>query len=231
MDFLLDTAREAFRLLWDRDPDTLRAVGISLKVSAASSALAAALGIPLGFLVGMKRFPGRRAAVVLLHTSMAVPTVVVGLFVYFLICRRGPLGELGLLFTPWAMVAGQTLLALPILAAFTLAAVEGADARIAETARTLGATRAREAWAVLTECRAGVAAAVAAGFGRVFAEVGVSMMLGGNIRGVTRNIPTTIALETGKGEFAMGLALGAVLLLVALAVNLAVQALRPPAGR
>jgi tungstate transport system permease protein len=231
LDFLLDTAVEAFRLLRDRDPDTLRAVGISLKVSAASTALAAALGIPLGVCVGMGRFPGRRAVVVLLHTAMAVPTVVVGLFVYFLICRRGPLGEFGLLFTPWAMVVGQTLLALPILAAFTLAAVEGADARIAETARTLGATRAREAWAVLAECRAGIAAAVAAGFGRVFAEVGVSMMLGGNIRGLTRNIPTTIALETGKGEFAMGLALGAVLLLVALIVNLAVQTLRPAAGR
>ncbi|MCU0724072.1 MAG: ABC transporter permease [Planctomycetes bacterium] len=143
-----------------------------------------------------------------------------------MLCRQGPFGAFGLLFTPWAMLAGQAVLATPILAALALAAVEGADPRIAETARTLGATRARVSWVLLAECRAGIAAAVASGFGRVFAEVGASMMLGGNIRGYTRNVTTTIALETAKGEFAMGLALGAVLLLVALAVNLAVQALR-----
>lgn len=232
MDFLWEAAREALGLLWRRDPEMLHAIGVSLGVSTLAVAVAAILGVPLGFLLGMARFRGRRAAVGLVNTAMAVPTVVVGLFVFCLICRRGPFGGMDLLFTPWAMAAGQTILAAPILAALTLAAVEGADPRISETARTLGAGGARTAWAVLAECRAAMAAAVVAGFGRVFAEVGVSMMLGGNIRWFTRNVTTTIALETAKGEFGMGLALGAVLLVVALAVNLAVQALRaPPAER
>jgi tungstate transport system permease protein len=166
-----------------------------------------------------------------MNTLMALPTVVVGLFVFSLIANRGPFGGLNLLFTPWAMILGQAVLAAPIIAALTLAAVEGADPRIADTALTLGATRARASWALLSESRLAVLAAVTAGFGRVFAEVGVSMMLGGNIKNYTRNITTTIALQSSMGEFALGLALGIVLLTVAFGLNLAVQLLRSKTER
>ena len=151
---------------------------------------------------------------------MAVPTVVVGLFVYGFLSRQGPLGALGLLFTPTAIVIGGTLLASPIVANYTLASVQGADPRILPTARTLGAGRFRAAATLVAEIRFGVFAAVIAGFGRVVAEVGVAMMLGGNIRGYTRTMTTAIALETSKGEFSFGMALGIVLMTVALIVNL-----------
>ena len=154
-----------------------------------------------------------------MNTLMALPTVVVGLFVFSLIAHNGPFGALGLLYTPWAMVLGQAVLATPIIAALTLAAVEGADPRIAETARSLGASGPRAAWAVLSESRLAVFASVTAGFGRVFAEVGVSMMLGGNIAHHTRNLTTAIALETSKGEFAVAMALGIILLALALGLN------------
>jgi tungstate transport system permease protein len=146
--------------------------------------------------------------------------VVIGLVLYGLLSRQGPLGAWGLLFTPAAMIVGQTVLAAPIVANYTLAAVAGADPRIMTTALTLGAGRFRAVWQLLLEIRFGIIAAVVAGFGRVIAEVGVAMMLGGNIRGYTRTMTTAIALETSKGEFAFGLALGIVLMAVALVVNL-----------
>jgi tungstate transport system permease protein len=182
--------------------------------------LAAAVGIPVGTLIGVGRFTGRRAVLTLLNTLMALPTVVVGLVIYGFLSRQGPLGALGLLFTPVAMIIGQTVLSAPIVANYTVAAVAGADPRIMTTALTLGAGRLRAAWQLLLEVRFGVMAAVVAGFGRVIAEVGVAMMLGGNIRGYTRTMTTAIALETSKGEFAFGLALGLVLMTVALIVNL-----------
>jgi tungstate transport system permease protein len=151
---------------------------------------------------------------------MALPTVVVGLLLFGLFSRQGPLGPLGLLFTPWAMIAGQTVLATPIVANLVLAAVTGADNRIIDTALTLGATRLQASIQMLREIRFGVMAAIIAGFGRVIAEVGVAMMLGGNIRNSTRTMTTAIALETSKGEFAFGLALGIILLSVALIMNL-----------
>ncbi|HEY7745535.1 MAG TPA: ABC transporter permease, partial [Desulfuromonadales bacterium] len=151
---------------------------------------------------------------------MALPTVVVGLVLYGFLSRQGPLGVWGFLFTPVAMIIGQIVLSVPIVANYTVAAVAGADPRIMNTALTLGAGRLRAAWQLLLEVRFGVMAAVVAGFGRVIAEVGVAMMLGGNIRGYTRTMTTAIALETSKGEFAFGLALGLVLMTVALFVNL-----------
>jgi tungstate transport system permease protein len=229
MDFLLDAFADALKLLFGFDRELFHIVGVSLKVSIGSVLVASLAGIPLGFLVATARFRGRKALVTILNTLMALPTVVVGLFVFGLLSRAGPLGPLNLLYTPWAMMVGQAVLATPIIAALTLTAVEGADPRIAETARTLGASPARMGWAVLFETRLAVLAAVTAGFGRVFAEVGVSMMLGGNIRLYTRNITTTIALQSSMGEFALGLALGMVLLLVAFLLNLAVQGLRPSA--
>jgi tungstate transport system permease protein len=220
LDFLTESLRAALALILDLDPEVVGAVWTSLYTSAAAIVLAALLGIPAGTLLGLGRFAGRRVALTFLNTLMALPTVVVGLVLYGFLSRQGPLGAFGLLFTPVAMIIGQTVLSAPIVANYTVAAVAGADPRIMNTALTLGAGRLRAAWQLLLEVRFGVMAAVVAGFGRVIAEVGVAMMLGGNIRGYTRTMTTAIALETSKGEFAFGLALGLVLMMVALVVNL-----------
>jgi tungstate transport system permease protein len=220
LDFLTESLRAALALILALDAEVVGAVWTSLYTSMAGILLAALVGIPLGTLIGVGRFTGRRAVLTLLNTLMALPTVVVGLVIYGFLSRQGPLGPLGLLFTPMAMILGQTVLAAPIVANYTVAAVAGADPRIMNTALTLGASRLRAAWQLLLEVRFGVMAAVVAGFGRVIAEVGVAMMLGGNIRGYTRTMTTAIALETSKGEFAFGLALGLVLMTVALVVNL-----------
>jgi tungstate transport system permease protein len=220
LDFLTESLRAALALILTLDAEVVGAVWTSLYTSVAGILLAAAFGIPVGTLIGVGRFTGRRAVLTLLNTLMALPTVVVGLVIYGFLSRQGPLGALGLLFTPVAMIIGQTVLSAPIVANYTVAAVAGADPRIMTTALTLGAGRLRAAWQLLLEVRFGVMAAVVAGFGRVIAEVGVAMMLGGNIRGYTRTMTTAIALETSKGEFAFGLALGLVLMTVALIVNL-----------
>lgn len=170
--------------------------------------------------MGLSEFPLKRLVVTFLNTLMAVPTVVVGLLVYGFLSRQGPLGVLGLLFTPTAMVIGGVLLAAPIVANYSLASVRGADPRIVPTALTLGAGRFLAVGTLIGEIRFGILAAVIAGFGRVVSEVGVAMMLGGNIRGYTRTMTTAIALETSKGEFAFAMALGIVLMTVALLVNL-----------
>ena len=220
MDYLITSLNAALTMIIHLDQEVLNAVATSLYTSFTAILIAAVFGIPFGAVIGMRQFSGKRLAVTLLNTLMALPTVVVGLLLFGLFSRQGPLGPLGLLFTPWAMIAGQVVLATPIVANYTLAAVAGADPRILPTAITLGAGRLRGAWQVLLEVRFGVMAAIVAGFGRVIAEVGVAMMLGGNIRGSTRTMTTAIALETSKGEFAFGLALGIVLMSVALIINL-----------
>jgi tungstate transport system permease protein len=220
VDFLVDSLRAAFILILTLDAEVMGAVWTSLYTSGAAIVLAAAVGIPAGTLLGLGRFTGKRVVLTLLNTLMALPTVVVGLVIYGFLSRQGPLGVWGFLFTPVAMIIGQIVLSVPIVANYTVAAVAGADPRIMNTALTLGAGRLRAAWQLLLEVRFGVMAAVVAGFGRVIAEVGVAMMLGGNIRGYTRTMTTAIALETSKGEFAFGLALGLVLMTVALFVNL-----------
>ena len=220
MDFLFSSFAAALHLIGSFSPDVVDAVRTSLIVAAGATGFATLLGIPAGVLIGLSEFPWKRLVVTVLNTLMAVPTVVVGLFVYGLLSRQGPLGVLGLLFTPTAIVIGGTLLAVPIIANTALAAVRGADSRIVPTALTLGAGRLRAVSTLIGEIRFGILASVIAGFGRVVSEVGVAMMLGGNIRGYTRTMTTAIALETSKGEFAFGMALGIVLMLVALAVNL-----------
>lgn len=202
------------------DREVLQAVWTSLYTSGCAIVLAAFFGIPGGLLIGLSSFQGKRLVITGLNTLMALPTVVVGLVVYGMLSRQGPLGDWGLLFTPMAMIIGQTILATPIVANYTLAAVNGADNRIISTAMTLGAGPLQAVLQLLKEVRFGIMAAVIAGFGRVIAEVGVAMMLGGNIRGYTRTMTTSIALETSKGEFAFGLALGIILMTVALLVNL-----------
>lgn len=220
MDFFTESLSTAFGLITALDPDVVNAVTVSVMVSIWSTLLAAVVGIPAGVALGIAQFPGKRGMVTILNTLMALPTVVVGLFVYSIISRQGPLGGFGLLFTPQAMVIGQTVLAIPIMANLTLSTIKGADPRIVPTALTLGAGRVGSVCRLMIELRFGIMAAVIAGFGRVIAEVGVAMMLGGNIRGFTRTMTTAIAMETGKGEFALGLALGLILMTVALVVNL-----------
>ncbi len=216
--------RTALELLATLDPDVTSALAVSLEVAAISTVLAALLGCPLGFLVATRDFRGRWLAEVALRTATALPTVVVGLVTYALLSRSGPLGMLGLLYTRTAMVLGETILVTPLIAALTMAVVSGADPRIEETALTLGASRTRAALTVLAEMKRGLMAALATGFGRLISELGIALMVGGNIRGVTRTMTTAIALETAKGDFALAFALGCLLLAVALVVNAAVAA-------
>lgn len=219
MGFVTASLWDALRLILSADQDVTSAVLTSVTVAAWSILFASLLAVPLGIAIGVGRFPLRRAVVVVLNSLMAVPTVVIGLVVYGALSRQGPLGPLGLLFTPAAIVVGQTVLAVPIVANYTLASVTGADPRILPTAATLGAGRMQSMLQLMREVRYGIMAAVIAGFGRVISEVGVAMMLGGNIRMYTRTMTTAIALETSKGEFAFGLALGIILMLVSLMIN------------
>lgn len=201
------------------DAEVFFVVWTSVQVSAVAIVLAALLGVPLGLLIALKQFRGRQALLVVLNTSMALPTVVVGLFFYAFLSRRGPLGELGMLFTPAGMSVGLFALALPLVINLVLAAIQGLDPRLFLTCKLLGGTPNQQAWMILKEARYGVMAAIVVAFGRVISEVGIAMMLGGNIKGFTRTMTTAIALETSKGEFELGLALGIVLLSVAFAVN------------
>jgi len=226
VDFLAQAVVDALRLIVTLDSDVLVASWASLRFAGVATVLASLVGIPAGVALALARFPGRRLLVMLTNTLLAVPTVVVGLFVYALICRQGPLGPAGLLFTPWAVILGQAVLILPLVVALVRAAVAAVDPVYADTARTLGAGPIRTMAVVLREARGGIAVASVTSFGRAIGEVGVAMMLGGNIAGYTRTITTVIALETSKGEFALAVALGLVLLVIALAVNGAVQLVR-----
>jgi len=227
---LLEPTREAFRLLFTGDAALWRIIYTSLYCSLIALALITPPAIALGFLIAKVAFPGRRLLVVVMQALLSFPTVVIGLVVYMLLSRQGPLGLLRMLFTPEAIIVGYMAIALPVLVVFTLSAVQGADPRVYETARSLGAHRLRAAWTTLAEVRFGVMAAVFNGFGRVVSEVGCAIMVGGNIAGLTRNIPTAIALETSKGDFAQGIALGFVLIVIALGVNAALALLQGEGG-
>lgn len=226
MGFITESLKTALALIVSLDREVFSAVWTSLSVASWSIVFATLAGVPVGVAVGLGDFRLKRAVITLLNTLMGMPTVVIGVLVYSFLSRRGPLGGWGLLFTPKAMIIGQTILAIPIVASYTVTAVKGADWRILPTAYTLGAGRVQSMAQLLREARFGVMAAVVAGFGRVISEVGVAMMVGGNIRVYTRTMTTAIALETSKGEFAMGLALGIILMTVALGVNLLLQALQ-----
>jgi tungstate transport system permease protein len=220
----------AFFLLLTGDADLWRIIFTSLICSVIALLLISPAAIALGFLIAKITFPGRRALVVLVQALLSFPTVVVGLVLYMLLSRQGPFGFLKLLFTPEAIIIGYMMIAFPVLVVFTLSAVQGADPRIYETARSLGASPLRSALTTLFEVRFGVMAAVFNGFGRVVSEVGCAIMVGGNIAGLTRNIPTAIALETSKGEFAQGIALGFVLIAVAIGINAALAWLQGRGG-
>jgi tungstate transport system permease protein len=208
------------------DPELWPVLWLSLRVSGTALLLGALAGVPLGTWLGLARFPGKRALTAIVYTGMGLPPVVVGLAVYLLLSRSGPLGGLGWLFTPPAMVLAQAVIALPVVAGITLSAVAAVPAELALQVRALGASPWQARWAVLREARAGMLTALAAGFGRTISEVGASLMVGGNIQGHTRVLTTAIVLETGKGEFALALALGGWLLALALAVNAAILSLQ-----
>jgi tungstate transport system permease protein len=214
-----DSFLSALALIAGLDPEVYLVVWTSLKVSTIATCAAAIVGVPLGVLLALKHFHGKRAVVLILNTSMALPTVVVGLLFYALLSRRGPLGGLDWLFTPKGIAAGLSVLALPLVVNLTLAAIQGLDPRLVLTCRSLGATAFQQALMILREARFAVTAAVVIAFGRVISEVGIAMMLGGNIKGLTRTMTTAIALETSKGEFELALALGIFLLAVAFVVN------------
>jgi len=220
LNFILEGLQRALHLIFTFDREVWVIVLLSLKVSMTAIVFASALAIPVGFWLAIQEFWGKHFIIAVINTLLALPTVVVGLLIYSLISRRGPLGILGLLFTPWAMIIGQFVLAVPIIIALTYSAVQGIDKRVRNTALTLGANKYQTALTMIKEARYAVFAAVVTGFGRVIAEVGAAMILGGNIKGSTRIMTTAIALETSKGEFGFALALGLILLLVAFGVNI-----------
>ena len=224
MELILDSLREALALLLDLDPLVLGATWRSLWISSCAVGLAALAGLPAGTALARAEFPGKHALVTLVRASMAVPTVFIGLVCYALFSRRGPLGPLDLLFSPWGIVFGEILLAFPIVVAVTHAAVRSLDPRVAETAITLGAGAWRRARTYLSEARTGATVAVLTAFTRCVTELGIAMMVGGNIKERTRTLATAAALESGRGEFARGIAMGGLLLLISLLVVVVVSA-------
>jgi len=217
---------EAWNLLISGDADTWSAIFTSLHVSLLATGIGALIGVPIGLLIGARSFKGKSVLTVFLHTLLSVPTVVVGLLLYLMFTRSGLLGGLDLLFTPALMVIGETILILPMMIVFTASAVSPLAAEVLETTASLGAGRLRSGWTLLDEARLGVLAAIVAGFGRAISEVGAAFMLGGNIRGHTRTMTTSIALETSKGEFGLGLALAFILMLIAYSINLVFYSLQ-----
>lgn len=218
MEYILDGFVKALQLIFSLDREVFSAVLVSLRVSCIAIIFATLVGLPLGFCIGIREFRGKKLVVTVLNTLMALPTVVVGLTIYSLISRRGPLGPLNLLYTPAAMVMGQFILATPIITALIISATHSVDEKVSATALTLGANGRQAASMVLMEARVGLFAAVITGFGRIIGEVGAAMMLGGNIRSVTRTISTAIALQTNMGEFEAGIALGIILMIIHLLV-------------
>ena len=226
MEFLAEGLRRAWALLVTGDAEVYGISLLTLRVAVVATFIACGAGLPLGYFLATRRFWGRRAALTVVNTALAFPTVIVGLLLYGMLSRRGPLGGLGWLYTWQAIVVGDVLLALPIAAALSAAAIQGVDPRIRRTAETLGAGAWRTAWTVAREARFALAAVITAAFGQVVAEIGAAMIVGGNIRGSTRTLTTAVALFTSQGDFGMALALGFVLLAMALVVNVALQVLQ-----
>ena len=223
METLNATTLAALKLLFSGNPELWEIIAISFQVSGAAILIATPPALLAAFVLAYKRFPGRRLLISINSTLLSVPAVVVGLTLFILLSRQGPLGEWKLLFTQTAMILGQIALAFPILVAMGHSALQASDRRAWETARTLGANPFRAFLTIIREARFGLMAALLAAYGRIIAEVGASMMLGGNILHYTRNIPTAIALESSKGEFAQGIALGLVLLMLAFTLNALLQ--------
>ncbi len=226
MDYIVAGFFKAFELLLSGDESTWTAVQATLQVSTCSMLLSIGTGLPCGFLIGYFHFKGKKHVRTILDTLLALPTVFIGLAVYAVISRQGPLGEFGLLFSLTGIAVGQTILAFPIVTAITAATIEGIDEDLKLTLASLGASKRNIMVTCLWEVRYGILAAAVTAYGRVLTEVGISMMVGGNIKYHTRTITTAIALETNKGFFADGIALGLVLIMIAFIVNLSLSFLR-----
>jgi len=216
----------AFQLLVSLDPELIRIVGLSLRVTGMALLFSILAGIPLGSWLGLKRFVGRQLVLALLYTGMGFPPVVVGLFVYLMLSHSGPLGSLGWLFTPAAMIVAQVIISFPLVSGFTMAAVMGVDPSLRQQVLSLGATDWQATLAVLREARVGVMVSIIAGFGSIISEVGAVMLVGGNIQGSTRVLTTAIVLETRKGNFDLAMALGIVLLSLSFLANVAMLRLQ-----
>ena len=221
-----DGLTKAIELLISLDPEVMEIAGRSLSISGTACLLASLICIPLGSLIHFHQFRGKRALISTIQTLFAMPTVLVGLFVLVLFSRAGPLGELGILFTPPVMVVGQILLISPLLLGLTISALSGVRREIVDTATSLGASGFQTVWLVLREARYAVLAAVIMGFARAISEVGCALMVGGNIKGATRVITTAISLEASKGELALAIALGIILLFLALIINIVLNRLQ-----
>jgi len=217
---------KAFQLIASFDPEVLEIAGRSLSISGTACLLASLICLPLGSLIHFHHFPGKRVLINIIQTLFSVPTVLVGLLLFLLLSRSGPLGELGILFTPVAIIIGQTILITPLLLGLTISALSGVSKEIVDTAASLGASSLQTAWLVLREARYAVLAAVIMGFGRAISEVGCALIVGGNIKGVTRIITTAISMETSKGELELAMALGIILLFLALVINIALNRLQ-----
>lgn len=226
MEFIAQGVVEAFWLLVRLDAETISAIDVTLRTSTISILLSIAIGFPLGFILGFFDFPLRKTFRLISDTLLATPTVVIGLLVYAFISSRGPLGNFGLLFTAEGIIIGQTILALPIVVSLTASAIEGMDRKLYYTLSSFGLTLSQMVFNVVWELRHALLAAAVTAYGRVIAEVGVAMMIGGNIKYHTRTITTAISLETSKGMFSMGIALGIVLIGIAFLVNLSLNFLR-----
>jgi tungstate transport system permease protein len=218
-----EALKEAIRLIVSLDPTVIEITWRSLRVSAASTILAALVCVPIGGLISFRSFRGKRLLLNMIQTLYSVPTVCVGLFVYLMISRSGPLGGLGWAFTPTAMVLGQALLITPIIIGMTISALSGVDKTIKDTTLSLGASEAQAIWAIIKEARFAMGAGLALGFGRAISEVGLALIVGGNIAGYTRVLTTAISLETMQGNFDTALALGIILLCVALVMAVTVN--------
>lgn len=221
MNELLQGLAQAIGLIFSLDPALYQVIWFSLLVSGVALGFSTLVGIPLGAFLGLKQFWGRRVVTALLYTGMGFPPVVVGLFVYLLLSRSGPAGDLGWLFTPNAIIVAQTIIAFPLVAGFTMAAVMGVDPNLRRQLMSLGATGWQATLAILAEARVGVIVSIIAGFGSVISEVGAVILVGGNIEGKTRTLTTAIVLETRKGNFDLAIALGIILLLITFLINLA----------
>jgi tungstate transport system permease protein len=226
MELIWDGLVRAVWLMWSGDPEVLGITWLSLKLSATATLLSLVVGIPLGTLLALVRFPGRRLTIALVNTGMGLPPVVVGLFISILLWRSGPLGALELLYTPSAIVLAQFAIAAPLVIGLTLAAVQQIPERFRLQMQALGASRGQLLWVLVREARLGLLAALMAGFGAVISEVGASLMVGGNIRGQTRVLTTATVLETGKGNFDVAIALSVILLGLTFLVNWVLTALQ-----
>jgi tungstate transport system permease protein len=211
---------KAFELIVTFDPEVMAIAGLSLRIAVTSVLLASIICLPLGSLIHFRSFTGKRVLISLIQTFYSIPTVTVGLFVFVLFSRSGPLGGLNILFTPTVMVIGQILLVMPILLGLTISALSSVDRTITDTARSLGASGWQTVLVVMREARFAVMAAIILGFGRAISEVGLALMVGGNIKGFTRVITTAISLETSKGDIELSMALGIILIVIALIINL-----------